>query len=49
MVCFPAAFVLGIVGIVLDRPKWPAMAVTVLVGGALFVFVVLPVLYGLIC
>jgi hypothetical protein len=39
MFSFPAALILGIVGIVCDRPKWLAITTTVVAGGLMLVFI----------
>jgi len=48
MLSVPLALVLGIVGIVLDGRKWPAIAVTVVSGG-LVLFVVWSIVVAIVC
>jgi len=49
MALFPASLVLGIIGIVRDATKWPAILVTIVSGGLLFFFFLLPLLSRIIC
>ena len=48
MLSVPLALVLGILGIVLDGRKWPAIVVTVASGG-LVLFVVLSIVLAIVC
>ena len=43
-VIFPASLILGIVGLVRDDGKWPAILATILAGAIVFFFFVRPML-----